>query len=192
VTPLKEKNKFELIYARLENLQGKREDLLKENTIKLYKNRRPLSRAWFVKDHKVMDSNTILSRMMSKDFRPDREALLEEELPHPIPLPKKGKGTERRVEFISETNNRLVLQATAEEDSLLVLSDTYYPGWKAFVDGKKTKIYRADYIFRAIPLNAGPHRVEFVYDPLSFKLGALFTFLGIIGCAVIYMKNGQG
>jgi hypothetical protein len=186
VTPLREKNKFELIYARLEGLEGKREKLLKENTIKLYKNRRPLPRAWLVKDHKVMDSNAILSRMTSKDFRPDREALLEEELPHPIPLPQKGKGTAKRVEFISETNNRLVLQATAEEDSLLVLSDTYYPGWKAFVDGKKTEIFRANYTFRAIPLSAGTHRVEFVYDPLSFKFGALFTFLGIVGCAVIW------
>jgi hypothetical protein len=61
------------------------------------------------------------------------------------------------------------------------LSDTYYPGWKAFVDGKRTKIYRANYTFRALPLSAGTHRVEFVYDPLSFKLGALFTILGIIG-----------
>src|SRR4030043_83888 len=67
----------------------------------------------------------------------------------------KGEGKERGVEFISETNNRLVLQATTEENSLLVLSDTYYPGWEAFVDGKKTKIYRADYTFRAIPLDAG-------------------------------------
>jgi len=194
VTPLEEDNKFELIYARLENLQGKREDLLKENTIKLYKNRSPLPRAWLVKDYKVMDSRAMLSRMTSKDFRPDREALLEEEPPHPIrsagltakPSHIKGKGKERKVEFISETNNRLVLQATAEENSLLVLSDTYYPGWKAFVDGRKTKIYRANYTFRALPLSAGPHRLEFVYDPLSFKLGALFTFLGIIGCAVIW------
>jgi uncharacterized membrane protein YfhO len=101
---------------------------------------------------------------------------------------QKGEGKERRVEFVSETNNHLVLQATSEEDSLLVLSDTYYPGWRAFVDGKKTKIYRADYTFRAIPISAGRHRVEFVYDPLSFKLGALFTILGIIGC-VIYLLH---
>jgi hypothetical protein len=189
VTPLEENNKFELIYARLENLQGKREDLLKENTIKLYRNRSPLPRAWLVKDYKVMDSIAILSKMMSKDFRPDREALLEEEPPHPIPLPPRREEKEGRVEFISETNNRLLLQATAEENSLLVLSDTYYSGWKAFVDGKKAKIYRADYTFRAIPLSAGAHRVEFVYDPLSFKLGALLTFLGIIGCAVIYLSR---
>ena len=70
----------------------------------------------------------------------------------------------------------------AAENGLLVLSDTYYQGWKAFVDGKGTKIYRADYAFRAIPLNAGTHRVEFVYDSMSFKLGAGVTLLGILGC----------
>ena len=62
------------------------------------------------------------------------------------------------------------------------MSDTYYRGWKAFVDGEETKIYRADYTFRAIPLNAGTHRLEFVYDPMSFKLGAGVTLLGILGC----------
>lgn len=186
VTPLEENKKFELIYARLENLQGKREDLLKENTIKFYKNRSPLPRAWLVKDYKVMDSNMILSMMLQKEFNPQKEVLLEE-TPPSLNLQHKGGGVSRdKAEIISENNNRLVLQATAEEDSLLVLSDTYYPGWKAFVDGKKTKIYRANYTFRAIPLSAGPHRVEFVYDPLSFKLGALFTILGIIGCAVIW------
>jgi len=192
VTPLEENKKFELIYARLEGLEGKREELLKENTIKLYKNRSPLPRAWLVKDYKVMDSIAILLKMMTKDFHPDREALLEEELPHFSPLSQRGEGKKGRVEFISETNNRLLLQARVEEDSLLILSDTYYPGWKAFVDGEKTKIYRADYTFRAIPLSAGPHRVEFVYDPLSFKLGALFTFLGIIGCAVVYLRAKNG
>jgi hypothetical protein len=186
ITPLNEDNKIKLIYANLDGLEGKKKDLLKENTIKLYKNRSPLPRAWLVKDYKVMDSNAMISIMMSKDFHPDREVLLEEEPPHPIPLPQRGEGKERRVEFISETNNRLMLQATTEGNSLLVLSDTYYPGWKAFVDGKKTKIYRADYAFKALPLSTGTHRVEFVYDPLSFKLGALFTILGIIGCAVIW------
>ena len=56
VTPLEGNHQFRLIYARLEGLQGKRKDLLKENTIKLYKNRSPLPRGWLVKDFKVMDS----------------------------------------------------------------------------------------------------------------------------------------
>jgi hypothetical protein len=189
VTPLDEKRKFVLIYARLENLQGKREDLLKENTIKLYKNRSTLPRAWLVKDYKVMDSNTMLSMMFQKEFDPRKEVLLEETPPSLVLSHKRGEASGGEAEIISESNNRLALQVRGPEGSVLVLSDTYYPGWKAFVDGKKTKIYRADYTFRALPLSVGQHRVEFVYDPLSFKLGALFTFLGIIGCAVIYMRG---
>jgi hypothetical protein len=182
VTPLEGDPRFKLIYARLEGLEGRREDLLKENTIKLYKNRSPLPRAWLVKDVKVMDPQAMLQRMIQKEFRPGQEVFLEEEPPS-LSLPRKGR--ERgggEVKIVSETNNRIELLAKSAEDSLLVLSDTYYPGWKAFVDGKETKIYRADYTFRAIRLNGGTHQVEFVYDPISFKLGAGVTILGILGC----------
>ena len=190
VTPLEEKSKYELIYANLEGLQGKRKDLLKDNTIKVYKNLNPLPRAWLVRDFKVMDSGAILSRMTGNDFHPDREVLLEENPPHPISsaeprmrsFPPRGEGRASGVNLLSETNNRLVLGTKADGNCLLVLSDTYYPGWKAFVDGKETKIYRADYTFRGIPLSAGTHQVEFVYDPLSFKLGIGATILGILGC----------
>jgi hypothetical protein len=252
VIPIEKDPHFELVYSRLEGLQGRRKDLLKKNTIKLYKNRNPLPRAWLVKDFKVMDPQTMLLMMIQKEFRPGREVFLEEEpkwinpppppLNSPTPPFVKGgeggitKGTlgglkeplsgtqnkggrrgsplrrtndvgeppvpacgrqalSQKVEIISESNNGLGLQVKAAEDSLLVLSDTYYPGWKAFVDGKETKIYRADYTFRAIPLNAGTHRVEFVYDPMSFKLGAGVTILGILGCigmglAARYRRRG--
>jgi hypothetical protein len=180
VTSLEEDPRFKLIYARLEGLEGRRKDLLKENTIKLYKNRNSLPRTWLVKDYKVMDSSAILLTMTQKEFDPRREVLLQE-----IPLPLFSMGAKisgGEAEIISENNNRLGLRVKAAGNALLVLSDTYYPGWKAFVDGKETKIYRADYAFRAIPLNDGTHQVEFVYDPMSFKLGAGVTLLGILGC----------
>ena len=91
------------------------------------------------------------------------------------------------MEFVSESNNKLRLLVRVLENTFLVLNDTYFPGRKAFVDGKETKIYRADYTFRAIPLNGGTHQVEFVYDPLSFKLGAAISILGIIGCIGIHL-----
>jgi uncharacterized membrane protein YfhO len=103
-----------------------------------------------------------------------------------LPLEGGGKGG-GEVEIISEKNNRLQLLVNSTEDSLLVLSDNYYPGWKAFVDRHPKKIYRANYAFRAVPLGAGTHRVEFVYNPLSFRLGALFTFLGFIGCVIMVL-----
>jgi hypothetical protein len=213
ITPIEGDPRFELIYARIEGLPGKRQDLLKENTIKLYKNLNPLPRAWLVKDFKVLGSKEILPMMAQKGFRPDREVLLEEDPKwegeaiggQHLPAGRQGgppqhrknnireplsaclpdrQGLPQKVEFISEKNNRLQLLVNSTENNLLILSDTYYPGWKAFVNGKETKIYRADYTFRGISLNAGTHQVEFVYDPISFKLGAVATFLGILGCIV--------
>jgi hypothetical protein len=150
--------------------------------------------------------------MTQKEFDPSQEVFLEEEPKwegkpirghHLPPRSSAGSGAHQqgrpplrrandvgespsglyqKVEIISESNNRLRLRVGTTEDSLLVLSDTYYPGWKVFVNGEATKICRANYTCRGVPLNAGAHSVEFVYDPISFKLGAGMTFLGILGC----------
>ena len=199
ITPLEESSRFKLVYARIEGLQGVEGDLLKENTIKLYRNLRPLERAWLVKDFMVMDSKMILSTITRQDFDPKREVLLESEpkLERKMgghggpPLQNINRvggplcGHQYKVDLISESNNRLSLQVEAVENSILVLSDTYYPGWKVFVDGKEERILRANYNFRAVALSAGMHQVKFIYDPLSFKLGAGLTLLGVMGCIII-------
>jgi hypothetical protein len=189
MAPIEEGHQFELIYSRLEGLQGKKENLLKENTIKLYRNHNFLHRAWLVKAFRVMDSKLILPRMTSKEFDPRREVLLEETPPFLNPPHEGGAGEEGRVEFISESNNRLHLKVRIIKNTLLVLSDTYYPGWRALVNGKETKIYRANYNFRAILLEAGESEIKFIYDPMSFKIGALVSLITLIGVIVYFFKN---
>jgi hypothetical protein len=201
VTLIEKDPRFELIYSRLEGLQGKKEDLLKENTIKLYRNKNPILRGWLVKDFKVLDQKSILTTLTSKEFDPRKEVFFEEEpkwareeignhkrssisSSNP-PNPSLVKGEKGGVDWISESNNRLRLLVMAKENAFLVLNDTYFPGWKAFVDGKEEKVLRANYNFRAVLVRAGTHRVEFVYDPLSFKLGTIVTLIGIIGCFAI-------
>jgi len=196
VTPLDEDPRLELIDSRLEGLEGKTEDLLKGNTVKLYRNRNPLPRAWLVKDHRVLDEKSILPILSGKAFNPRKEVLLEEEpgwvTPNSLPRRQAGKlRTPNSIgglpEIVSETNNRLLIHVKAAQNAFLVLSDTYFPGWKAYVDGKEEKIYRANYNFRAIALRAGTHKVAFVYDPLSFKVGTVVTVLGIIGYAAMLL-----
>ena len=63
-------------------------------------------------------------------------------------------------------------------------SEWFYPGWKAFVDGREAKIYRANYMFRAVPLPEQWQKVEFRYEPLSFRLGELVTLLTLFGLGV--------
>ena len=69
-------------------------------------------------------------------------------------------------------------------DHLLYVSDTFYPGWKAYVDGKEVAIVRANYMFRAVPLPPGGHTVRFVYDPFSFKLGVAVSLVTLLGLVV--------
>ena len=59
--------------------------------------------------------------------------------------------------------------------------DNYDKGWKASVDGKNVPILRANYTFRAIPIEKGKHIVKFLYDPWGFKLGAYSAMGGLIG-----------
>ena len=119
ISPIEETSRCELIYARIEGLHGEKEDLLKENTIKLYKHRSPFPRAWLVKDFKVMDSKAILERMTQKEFDPRKEVLLEETPPSlTLPLEGGGKGG-GEVEIISETNNRLQLVVRDNREQLV-------------------------------------------------------------------------
>ncbi|MGB9715570.1 MAG: YfhO family protein [Thermodesulfovibrionales bacterium] len=200
VTPIESDPNLELIYARTENLKGKRDDLLKENTIKLYRNNSYIPRAWLVKDFKIMDSKDILTEIKKKDFNPKKVVFLEKgpnfNTPSPLsplgkgfnlPLSPLGKGGIEGglVEFLYESNNKLNLLVKSNNDAFLVLNDTYFPGWKVYINGKEEKIYRADYNFRAVPVKAGIQKVEFVYDPLSFKLGAIISISGVIGCVII-------
>lgn len=89
------------------------------------------------------------------------------------------------------TPNSVMVQVTSAGDGLLFLSDTHVPGWNAYVDGKKSTVYRANYAFRAVAVPAGSKRVEFRYEPDSFRWGmgitatslvlfAIFSFRGII------------
>jgi uncharacterized membrane protein YfhO len=60
-----------------------------------------------------------------------------------------------------------------------LLLDTYYPGWKAYVDEMPAPIYRADYNFRAVSLPAGRSVVRFSYAPWSFRLGILLSVVAL-------------
>jgi len=73
-----------------------------------------------------------------------------------------------------------------EADGFLLFAETGYPGWRASLDEKSVDIYPADYLFQAVPVPAGEHRVEFVYQPSSFYVG-----LGLSGFSLFFLIVGQ-
>ncbi len=130
-------------------------------------------RAFFVDAVKVLaGKEAFFSYLKSGQFDPAKEATLEEPPPFAIePAP------ENSVKITSYDIHEIHLQAYAAKPALLVLSEIYYPaGWKAFVDGKETKIYKTNYILRSIFLEPGDHQIKFVYESSAFKIGLALTF----------------
>ncbi len=101
-------------------------------------------------------------------------AVIEESLNKKIDQPQGEVKLERY------TPNRIFLKTLNSKEGFLVLSDSYFPGWNAEVDGKLTKIYRTNYAFRGILVPEGKHEITFIYDPLSFKIGAIISLSGLI------------
>src|SRR5437867_1721548 len=148
--------------------------------------------------------------MAQGDFSPERFVILEEQfdvatLPPPPgpadPVPpvrfNQPLGTEvtsgpGRVTFLRVDEDTLRLAVAAQQNAMLLLADEMYPGWSATVDGRPARIYRADYLFRAVFVPAGQHAVEFVYRPRSFRLGMLITFLATMGtvAALLWLAFG--
>jgi hypothetical protein len=86
------------------------------------------------------------------------------------------------------------LQTEARAPSLVVISQSHYPAWKAYVDGQPVTIWRANYAFQALQVPAGEHRVQLVYEDTNLKVGAVLSGVGLLACAVLWLlahrRNG--
>ena len=83
-------------------------------------------------------------------------------------------------------NHTVAIQTEAPAPSLVVISQTYYPAWKAYVDGQPVKLWRANYAFQALQVPAGRHRIELRYEDRAFHIGAVLSTLGLLACAWLW------
>jgi uncharacterized membrane protein YfhO len=73
--------------------------------------------------------------------------------------------------------DEIELAVGMEDEGFVVLSNQYDPGWRAYVDGREERIYRANYILMAVPLTKGSHKVKFVYEPAMHQINLLVRFI---------------
>jgi hypothetical protein len=147
----------------------------------VYKNTRALPRSFVVHDTRVMqERNAVLLDMTSLGFRPRSYAIIDQ---HIAGLPSDATLQSPVPQVLQHTFHKVAIKANLTQPGLLVLGDVYYPGWQAFVDGRETTIYRANYVMQAIFAPAGEHLVEFYYRPLSLKIGAIVSAMALV-CVV--------
>jgi hypothetical protein len=168
--------------------------LVYQGEINIFENPTVLPRAFLVRKYSCISSKAdILRRIGQKDFDPKNEVILEDcperfNIEHTAGL--------NSAEITEHKNLSVNLKTETDGNAILILTDTNYPGWKAFINGLETKIYTADYIFRAIYLPNGVHTVEFRFEPPSFKIGLWITFLSLIVFMNVvfysfYRRNGE-
>ncbi len=98
-----------------------------------------------------------------------------------------GSGDEKddaSAAILREDNGHIVLQTTRTSPGWLVVSQAWYPGWKARVNGVEKPILHANYAFGAVALEPGASRIELDYEPRSVVLGAAITLLSALACAI--------
>ena len=149
-------------------------------------------RVFMVPEAEKASSEEIRRHLFEGDFDPKNKLFVEED----VDWGAKG-GYAATAQFGKYTDQEVVVETQASGDGFLFLSDTYFPGWKAYVDGKESVIYRANYAFRAVKVSEGKHEVVFRYEPEVFyvakrisliSVGATSAALMIIGCRYLWVR----
>jgi hypothetical protein len=142
--------------------------------VDMYENTMVLPRAFMVYQAIVEpDDAQSLALIGEKAFDPAETVLLASGNPL-AGLPGTGD-----VQIISAGTNEISLTVDTTQPGYLVLSDTYYPGWQVWIDGRETEILRANHAFRAVFLPTGFHEIQFKFRPVSVYIGLSVT-LGTI------------
>lgn len=150
--------------------------IYEDENYRIFRNNNAYPRAFLVSKYRIVTNpQKMISIMHSEDFDLRGEIILEKD-------PKiKLMNDYGDVNILNYSPNKIDIRVNSDKDSLLILSDNYYPGWKAYVDLKETEILRADYTFRAVAVPKGSHIVKFVYQPESFRYGIYLSGIGAIG-----------
>ena len=151
-----------------------------------------LPRAFMVYGARVIrDEQLVQSFMTGKDFDPWREVVLEADPQFPLDDTSATRAWSAAI--TSYSLNSLSMDVTTPKRGYLVLSEVFYPGWNAYVDGVRQAVYRADWCLRATPLQSGTHHVEVRFEPQSFHQGlwiSLATFiLVLLGIVFLIVWN---
>lgn len=147
-----------------------------QNPFFLYEIKNPLPKAFLV-DKVIVESDEekTFNVLQSPEFKPDEEIVMDSN-----PFEKFLSSNEKinaKTEIEEYTDEKSKIKINTNKNSLLFMSDTFYPGWNAYIDGRKVSIQKANLIFRAIAVPQGEHVVILKYEPASFVLGALISVI---------------
>jgi hypothetical protein len=151
--------------------------------VSVYRNTTALPRAFLVdRTITVAGGTAAFASLRRPEFDPANVAIVES----PVPLAvAEGEGAVGQVTVESPRPERILVRAFARRPALLVLNERYAPGWEALLDGRPTRLYRADYLLQGVVVPAGTHTAEFRYRAPGLRLGWAITLLSVLAVLAV-------
>jgi len=157
---------------------------------RVYENMEAYPRAFAV--HRGLTLNReedVLAALKDNSVPLDKVVILEDDSMENLNLPVSNETVYSHVSIEEYRPHSVVVNVDMKANGYLVLTDCYFPGWRVYVDGERSKIYKADYIFRAVALQKGEHKLHFVYKPFSVRLGLVLIALSFSLIVCIFIKT---
>ncbi len=139
------------------------------NGLTVYENHLAKPRAYFAKGAEILHSDTAITTMLlSKDFDGSVALFPYNDAPKDL---NESYVTTGEIHTRDISNEEVTLQTKTASKALLILTDTYYPGWKCYVNGAERPVYRVNNYMRGVFLDAGTSTVDFRFEPMLFTAG---------------------
>ncbi|HUX87436.1 MAG TPA: YfhO family protein, partial [Chloroflexota bacterium] len=153
--------------------------------VKIYENHDTLPRAFLVDGLAVASGpGAVVDRLKDPRWRAQDVAVSAAGDGPSRVAPFQERGPPGQVRWVVDRPEEISLETNATGPRMLVLTDSYYPGWTVTVDGLNQPIVPVDILFRGVRLPSGEHQVVFRYQPTSWRLGLLLSALGMLGAVV--------
>ncbi|MDB6124147.1 MAG: hypothetical protein JWQ71_3140 [Pedosphaera sp.] len=136
----------------------------------------------------IVTDEQALHALSSAEFNPRMAVYLP---PNAGGILKVTNGGMARVITRRFSAHQVNAEVEAREPAMVVISQTFYHAWQAYVDEKPTKLWRANYAFQALEVPAGHHHVKLVYEDQFFKWGAIISLGSLALCLLGWVVGGR-
>ncbi len=169
---------FDAVAAQSERFQP----VFARGSVAVFENRMSLPRAWLVPLSGIevtSEAKAQLARVKETSFDPERSVVFGEN-PARNPMASQPPAIGGRLNVLDRGVNDVHLRAEVDAPSVIVLSQMYYPGWRATVDGSDVPVYPVNYALTGIVVPANAHDIHFTFRPFSFRIGAGISLVSLL------------
>ena len=174
------------------NVRDGRLRLVHDEVVKVFEDPAVMPRAYVVGADTVISEPVDRLRFMSSESFDPMERVVLSQRPWELPLSSDREAVSRVVRITSYRPEEIRLDLESHGDGVLVLGDTHYPGWRAWIDGREVTVAEANHLFRAVPVSSEDREVVFRFHSTSFRVGIVISLLSGLVLLATWWRASAG